>query len=398
MERYDVVVVGGGIVGAATALALTSARPELRVLVVEKEAELARHQTGHNSGVIHTGVYYPPGSAKARFAIEGARRMVEFCREQGLPIQVPGKVIVATEAGELPGLFRLAERGRANGIEVAVLGPEELHEREPHVAGVRALHLPAAAICDFAAVTRRYAELAQRAGAQVWTSAEVVSVRIDSAGVVVGTTRGEVEARVLVGCAGLHGDQVARLAGHPVGHRIVPFRGEYYELLPERRDLVRGLVYPVPDPRFPFLGVHLTRMVDGSVHAGPNAVLALRREGYRWRDASLTDLRELVAFPGFRRMARRHWSMGAREVWRSASKAAFARSVARLVPELAGRDLVPAGSGVRAQAVLPDGTLADDFLITEEEHAVHVLNAPSPAATASLPIGAEIARRVLDRF
>jgi L-2-hydroxyglutarate oxidase len=398
VERYDVVVVGAGIVGLATALALTRARPELRVLVVEKEAELARHQTGHNSGVIHTGVYYPPGSAKARYATEGARRMVAFCREQDLPVRQLGKVIVATGAAELPGLFRLADRARANGIEATVLGPEELHEREPHVAGIRALHVPAAAICDFAAVTRRYADIARGAGAQLWTATEVVSVRSGSSGAVVGTTRGEVAARVVVGCAGLHADEVAGLAGRPVGARIVPFRGEYHELVAGRRDLVRGLVYPVPDPRFPFLGVHLTRMIDGTVHAGPNAVLALRREGYRWRDASLGELRDLARDPGFRRMARRHWSMGAREMWRSASTAAFARSVARLVPELTTSDLVPAGSGVRAQAVLADGTLADDFLITEEEHAVHVLNAPSPAATASLPIGEEIARRVLDRF
>ncbi|HSV65606.1 MAG TPA: L-2-hydroxyglutarate oxidase [Mycobacteriales bacterium] len=398
MDRYDVVIVGGGIVGLATALALAHARPDLRVLVAEKEAELATHQTGHNSGVIHTGVYYAPGSLKARFARAGARRMVEFCRAQGLPVALPGKVIVATDARELPGLHRLAERAAANGVEASLIGSEELAEREPHVAGLRALWVPGAGICDFVAVARRYAELVLKAGGEVWTSAEVVSIRSSAGRTIVGMLRGEVEARCLVTCAGLYGDKVAGLAGRPPRSRIVPFRGEYYELAPGRRDLVRGLVYPVPDPRFPFLGVHLTRMIDGSVHAGPNAVLALRREGYRWRDVSPAEVRELAAYAGLWRMARRHWRMGLHEVWRSVSKPAFTRSVARLVPAVTGADLVRAGAGVRAQALLPDGGLADDFLIDEEDHAVHVLNAPSPAATASLPIGEEIARRVLARF
>jgi L-2-hydroxyglutarate oxidase len=396
MTRCDVMIVGGGIVGLATALALTRERPGLSVLVAEKEPELATHQTGHNSGVIHTGVYYTPGSLKARFATVGARRMVEFCKEQGLPVDIPGKVIVATEVRELPGLYKLAERARANGVEAALIGPDELHEREPQVAGLRALSVPGAGICDFAAVARRYAELAVAAGATVWTSAAVTAVRPTLGGLAVETARGEVEASCVVTCAGLHGDQVAGLSGRPTTARIVPFRGEYYTLA--RPDLVRGLVYPVPDPRFPFLGVHLTRMIDGSVHAGPNAVLGLRREGYRWRDASMTELRDLARYPGFWKMAGQHWRMGAHEVWRSLAKPAFTRSVARLLPAVTGADLVRAGSGVRAQAVLPDGELADDFLIEEDERAVHVLNAPSPAATASLPIGEEIARRVLTRF
>jgi L-2-hydroxyglutarate oxidase len=394
--RYDIVIVGGGIVGLGTALALTRARPDLRVLVAEKEAAPATHQTGHNSGVIHTGVYYPPGSMKARFAAAGARRMVEFCKEQGLAVDIPGKVIVATDVAELPGLYRLAERARANGVEAALIGPDELHEREPQVAGLRALSVPGAGICDFAAVARRYAELAT--SAELWTDAEVLAVRERPGGLAVSTRRGEVTAACVVTCAGLQGDLVAGLSGRPPAARIVPFRGEYYELAPARRDLVRGLVYPVPDPRFPFLGVHLTRMIDGSVHAGPNAVLALRREGYRWRDVSAAEARALATYPGVWRMARRHWRMGAHEVWRSVSKAAFVRSVARLVPAVTAADLVRAGAGVRAQAVLPDGALADDFLIEEGERAVHVLNAPSPAATASLPIGEEIARRALTRF
>jgi L-2-hydroxyglutarate oxidase len=397
-NQYDIVIVGGGIVGLATALALTRERPALRVLVAEKEPELATHQTGHNSGVIHTGVYYPPGSLKARFATEGAHRMVEFCKEQGLPVDVPGKVIVATEVLELPGLYRLAGRARDNGVPARLIGPDELHETEPQVAGLRALAVPGAAICDFGAVARRFAELAAGRGAEVWTGAEVLGVRAVPGGLMVTTRRGEVRAACMVSCAGLQGDRVAGLAGRPPKARIVPFRGEYYELAPSRRGLVRGLVYPVPDPRFPFLGVHLTRMIDGSVHAGPNAVLALRREGYRWRDVSAADARALAGYPGLWRMARQHWRMGAHEVWRSVSKAAFVRSVARLVPAVTAADLVRAGAGVRAQAVLPDGALADDFLFEEEERAVHVLNAPSPAATAALPIGEEIARRALTRF
>jgi (S)-2-hydroxyglutarate dehydrogenase len=395
-ERYDVVVIGGGIVGLATALALTRSRPGVRVLVAEKEPALATHQTGHNSGVIHTGIYYVPGSLKARFATAGARRMVEFCKEQGLPVDVPGKVVVATEVRELPGLHKLAERARANGVEARLIDPEELYEREPQIAGLRALWVPGAGICDYVAVARRYAELAVEGGAQVWTGAEVTAVRALAGGVGVSTARGEVEASCVVTCAGLQGDRVAALSGRPVRARIIPFRGEYYTLA--RPELVRGLVYPVPDPRFPFLGVHLTRMIDGEVHAGPNAVLGLRREGYRWRDASLAELRELARYPGFWKLARRHWRMGSAEIWRSVSKPAFVRSVARLLPAVTGADLVRAEAGVRAQAVLPDGELADDFLIEEDERAVHVLNAPSPAATASLPIGEEIARRVLNHL
>jgi L-2-hydroxyglutarate oxidase len=396
--KSDIVIVGGGIVGAATAYALARTRPELRVLLAEKEDGLARHQTGHNSGVIHSGVYYRPGSLKARFATEGARRMAEFCVEHGLPHEPTGKVIVATESAELPRLHALHDRGRQNGIPVRLIDVDELRDCEPHVAGLRALFVPTAGICDFGAITETYAKLAADGGTEVWTSAEVTAIDRRGDGVAVTTRRGDVEARCVVTCAGLHGDTVAALAGQPPASRVVPFRGEYFQLAPGREDLVRGLVYPVPDPRFPFLGVHLTRMIAGGVHAGPNAVLAPRREGYTWWPVDPADTARLLRYPGFWALARRHWRQGAAEVWRSVSRRAFARSVARLVPEITADDLEPSPPGVRAQALLPDGGLADDFVIEESERAVHVLNAPSPAATASLPIGEEIARRVAARF
>ncbi|WP_137816870.1 L-2-hydroxyglutarate oxidase [Gandjariella thermophila] len=396
--RADIVIVGGGIVGTATAYALARTRPDLRVVLAEKESGLARHQTGHNSGVIHSGVYYRPGSLKARFATEGARRMAEFCAEHGLPHEPTGKVIVATESAELPRLHALHERGLANGIPVRLIDVGELREREPHVAGLRALFVPTAGICDFGAITETYAKLAADAGTEIWTSAEVTAITRLGDVAVVSTRRGDVEARCVVTCAGLHGDRVAALAGAPPASRVVPFRGEYYQLAAGREHLVCGLVYPVPDPRFPFLGVHLTRMIAGGVHAGPNAVLAPRREGYSWWPVDPVDVAGLLRYPGFWLLARRHWRQGAVEVWRSLSRRAFALSVARLVPEITVADLEPAPPGVRAQALLPDGGLADDFLIEESPLAVHVLNAPSPAATASLPIGEEIARRVAARF
>jgi (S)-2-hydroxyglutarate dehydrogenase len=388
----DVIVVGGGIVGLATAHALRTARPGLEVVVLEKEPELARHQSGRNSGVIHSGVYYRPGSLKARFAVRGRAALVKFCAEQGIPHAVPGKLIVATEAAELPRLHELAQRARRNGVPVSELGQAQIAEHEPAVRGIAALRVATTGVVDFPAVARRLATLAV-----VRRGAEVTAIdRRPGLGVAVRTAPGGevLRARVLVNAAGLHADRIARLAGDEPGLRIVPFRGEFYRLRPEAAGLVRGLVYPVPDPAFPFLGVHLTAGLDGEVHIGPNAVLALAREGYDWRTVRPGELAGTLGYPGVWRMARRHWRAGAAELRRSWSKRAFTAAVRRLLPAVTADDLLPSPAGVRAQAVLPDGALADDFRIAEGPHTVHVLNAPSPAATACLPIGQEIAKRV----
>ncbi|WP_030547729.1 L-2-hydroxyglutarate oxidase [Streptomyces albus] len=392
----DVLVIGGGIVGLSSAYAITRAAPGTRVVVLEKEPGPARHQTGRNSGVIHSGIYYRPGSFKARFAVRGAAEMVRFCAEQGLPYEVTGKLIVATEREELPRLHTLVQRGREHGIPVRELGPAQIQEHEPAVRGLAAIHVGSTGVCDYGAVARRLARLAEEAGASIRYGAEVRAIGRRSSSVAVRTADGAVlRARALVNCAGLHSDRVARLAGDEPGMRIVPFRGEYYALAPGRAGLVRGLVYPVPDPAFPFLGVHLTRGVDGQVHIGPNAVPALAREGYDWRTLRPAELAGTLAFPGSWRIARRHWRYGAGELRRSLSKSAFTEAVRRMLPEVSPADLVPAPAGVRAQAVLPDGSLVDDFLFAEAPRTVHVLNAPSPAATASLPIGREVARRAL---
>ncbi|GAA0482102.1 L-2-hydroxyglutarate oxidase [Streptomyces sp. NPDC046215] len=398
MKAYDcdVLVVGGGIVGLSTAYAITRAAPGTSVVVLEKEPGPALHQTGRNSGVIHSGIYYRPGSLKARFAVRGAAEMVKFCAEQGLPYEVTGKLIVATERAELPRLHALVQRGRENGIPVRELGPARIAEYEPHVRGLGAIHVGTTGVCDYGAVAARLARLAEDAGASVRYGARVREIGRRASGVAVRTSLGEVlRARALVNCAGLYSDEVARLAGDDPGMRIVPFRGEYFELSPARAELVRGLVYPVPDPAFPFLGVHLTRGIDGGVHLGPNAVPALAREGYHRGTVRPGELAGTLAYPGSWHLARRHWRYGAGEVRRSLSKRAFTEAVRRLLPEVSARDLIPAPAGVRAQAVLPDGTLVDDFLFAESPRVVHVLNAPSPAATASLPIGREVARRVL---
>ncbi|MFD1662680.1 L-2-hydroxyglutarate oxidase [Streptomyces caeni] len=388
----DVLVVGGGIVGLSTAYAITRAAPGTRVTVLEKESGPARHQTGRNSGVIHSGIYYRPGSLKARYAVRGAAEMVKFCAEYDIAHAVTGKLIVATERDELPRLHALVQRGRENGIPVRELGPAQITEYEPEVRGLAAIRVGTTGICDFVAVAR---QLGDASGAEVRYGARVVRIdRRPSLGVAVRTADGTVlRARALVNCAGLHCDEVARLAGDDPGMRIVPFRGEYYALA--RPELVRGLVYPVPDPAFPFLGVHLTRGIDAQVHIGPNAVPALAREGYGRGTLRPRELGATLAWPGSWRIARRHWRYGAGELRRSVSKRAFTRAVRRLLPAVEAADLVPAASGVRAQAVLRDGTLVDDFLIREGPRAVHVLNAPSPAATASLPIGREVARRAL---
>ncbi|MER5768965.1 L-2-hydroxyglutarate oxidase [Streptomyces sp. NPDC001985] len=387
-------VIGGGIVGLSTAHALTRAAPGTRVTVLEKEPAPARHQTGRNSGVIHSGIYYRPGSLKARFAVRGAAEMIKFCAEHDIPHRVTGKLIVATGREELPRLHALVQRGRENGIPVRELGPAQILEYEPEVRGLAAIHVGTTGVCDFGAVAARLAAECDAAGTAIRCGEEVVAVDRRPWGVAVRTASGTVvRSRVLVNCAGLYCDRVARLTGDDPGMRIVPFRGEFYDLTePER---VRGLVYPVPDPAFPFLGVHLTRGIDGSVHVGPNAVPALAREGYRAAVIRPGELATTLGWPGTWRLARRHWRYGAGEVYRSLSKRAFTTAVRRLLPSVTEGVLRPAPAGVRAQAVLRDGSLADDFLIKETARAVHVLNAPSPAATASLPIGREVARRVL---
>ncbi|MGC0418548.1 L-2-hydroxyglutarate oxidase [Embleya sp. AB8] len=395
---YDVVVIGGGIVGLATAYAITERDPRCTVAVVEKETSWAVHQTGRNSGVIHSGLYYRPGSLKARFAVEGARRMVDFCARHDLPHQVTGKLVVATSVHELPRLHALFERGTANGVPVTELTTEQVREREPHVLSVGGLHVASTGVVDYADVCRALVALLYERGVSLRTGAGVVDLRVHPGEVVVQTRLGELRGRVLVNCAGLYSDRIAALAGDPPPVRIVPFRGEYHELVPSRRGLVNGLVYPVPDPAFPFLGVHLTRGIHGDVHVGPNAVLALRREGYSWARIAPGELAGTLAYRGMWHVARRHWRYGAGELLRSVAKPAMLREVQRLLPEVTSADLVRAPAGVRAQAVRPDGELVDDFLITGGPRTIHVLNAPSPAATAAFPIGEEIARRVAERL
>jgi (S)-2-hydroxyglutarate dehydrogenase len=390
-SRHNVIIIGGGVVGLGVALEITRRFPHLRLLLLEKEDRVARHQSGHNSGVIHSGVYYKPGSMKARLCVSGAAAMIEFCREHEVAHEVCGKVIVATDTDELPRLEELHRRGEANGlVGLRMIGPEELREIEPHSTGMKALVVPSTGITDYAKVSEKYADLISARGGTVLTSAAATGIRRGTSEIVVETSRGAFSTTALINCAGLHSDRVSRMAGDEPNVMIVPFRGEYYDLVPERAWLVRALIYPVPDPRFPFLGVHFTRRITGKVDAGPNAVFALAREGYRHRDISLRDLISSLAFPGFWRMARRNWRNGFDEFRRSLSKPLFVRALQRLLPEVSEKDLVPGGSGVRAQALKPDGTLVDDFQFLPSGKVLHVLNVPSPAATASLAIGKTI--------
>jgi (S)-2-hydroxyglutarate dehydrogenase len=387
-----VVVIGGGILGLAVAERLLRLDPSAVVTVVEKEQDWARHQTGRNSGVVHSGLYYPPGSRKARWCVAGAASMLALARAEGVPHRVTGKLVVATSGDELARLAALRQRGLANGLAVTRLTAVATREHEPHVAAVAALHVPETGIIDYRAVCRVLVRRLRDAGALLLPGTAVVGGADGPREVVVETTRGELRADAVVSCAGLHADRVARLLGHEPSVRIVPFRGEYHELAPAAAHLVRGLVYPVPDPELPFLGVHLTRGLDGRVHAGPNAVLALGREAYDWAGVDAHDLAGTLGYAGFWRLARRHARSGAGEMVRSLSHRRFADSVRRLLPEVADADLVRAPAGVRAQAVRRDGSLVDDFLLERHGRVVHLLNAPSPAATASL----EIARHVVD--
>lgn len=398
-DRFDIAVVGGGIVGLATAFELVRRYPDRRLVVLEKENRLAAHQSSHNSGVLHSGIYYKPGSAKARTCVRGARLMREFCDRRGIPYELCGKVVVARREEEIPALEELHRRGTANGVQgLALVGSERLREIEPHARGPRALHVPTAGILDFARVALALGEAVRDAGGEIRLGARLTRIARREGDLVLRAGTGELRARCLVTCGGLYSDRLARLEGCDPGVRIVPFRGEYYELVPERRELVRGLIYPVPDPRFPFLGVHFTRKIDGSVEAGPNAVLALHREGYTKTRIHPRDLALVLGYPGFWRLARRYWRTGAAEMIRSFSKRVFVRALRALVPEVTPADLVAGGAGVRAQALAPTGELVDDFLIVEGPRALHVCNAPSPAATASLAIAEEIARRAEVHF
>jgi L-2-hydroxyglutarate oxidase len=396
---YDFCVIGGGIVGLATAKALVEAERPVRPVVLEKEPAVARHQTGHNSGVIHSGIYYKPGSLKARFTVQGAREMVAFAQENGIAHEICGKVVVATLPDELPRLAELNRRGIANGVpRLDMIGPERLREIEPHAAGVQALAVSSTGIIDYVGVAERYAGIVRERGGEIRNGARVLALRRDGAEWLVATTAGEVRTPYVINCAGLHSDVMARLTGTTPPVRIIPFRGEYCELVKERESLVRALIYPVPDPAFPFLGVHFTRMVKGGVEAGPNAVLSFKREGYRKTDFDLREAWDTFSYPGFWKLAGKYWRTGAGEFYRSFSKAAFVHALQRLLPDLRMEDLHPAGAGVRAQAIDPGGALVDDFSIQVLGGVVHVLNAPSPAATASLPIGRAIADEARRHF
>ena len=390
-KAFDVAVVGAGIVGLSTAKELASRYPTFRVLVLEKEANLASHQTGHNSGVIHSGVYYRPGSLKARFCVQGAAEMVRFCQSQGLPHEICGKLIVATEDSQKLALDELHRRAVANGVPgVRSLSAGEIRDYEPHAAGVAALLVPGTGITNYRLVAEKYAQMATAAGAQIRTSSAVIAIRDSNSEFTIETTSGPYTSKFLINCAGLHSDRIARLAGADLPLRIIPFRGEYYEIRPERRDLVRTLIYPVPDPRFPFLGVHFTKKVGGGVEAGPNAVLALKREGYTRTAFHPADVLDEVGFPGFWRMAKKYWKTGFAEMYRSFNKGAFVTALQKLLPEIREEDLINGSAGVRAQAVDKNGALVDDFQFVTQARALHVCNVPSPAATASLPIGRHI--------
>jgi (S)-2-hydroxyglutarate dehydrogenase len=396
--QYDVAIIGGGIVGMATAMALAN-RSQKSLVILEAEDHLAAHQTGHNSGVIHSGLYYKPGSLKARNCVEGREAMYQFCKEYGIAHDNCGKVVVAIQESELPALEMLEKRGLANGlVGIRRLASDEIKEFEPHASGVGGLFVPQTGIVDYTQVTHTYGEIVAKAGGTIRTSSKVSAVHKSKNEFILQTPSGEVHAHNIINCAGLESDRVARMCGVNPGLQIIPFRGEYYEIRPEKQHLVRGLLYPVPDPRFPFLGVHFTRMIHGGVEAGPNAVLGFKREGYNMSDISIPDVLQYATYMGFWRMAMKYWKTGIGEFYRSFSKRAFVKALQRLLPELQDEDVTRSGAGIRAQALEPNGFLVDDFRIVEGWHMIHVLNAPSPAATASISIGKSIAEMAEKNF
>ncbi len=399
MTTTDIIIVGGGIVGLATARALCQRYPQKRITVLEKEPKLAFHQTGRNSGVLHSGIYYKPNSLKAINCRTGKQLMEEFCREQGIEYSLVGKVIVATDEKELPAMHNLYERGRANGVACELIGRERLLELEPHVLnGIEAIHVPEAGIVDYVQVCERLAEILRDAGHDIVTGARVTEIVERSGEITVGTTAGEFTAAHLINCAGLHSDRVTQMSAGEAPARIIPFRGEYYELKPEAWHLCKALIYPVPDPGFPFLGVHFTRMISGGVECGPNAVLAFAREGYHLTDVNARELWETLSYPGFRKLAGRYWKTGLGEMWRSASKSAFVKALQRLIPEIRAGHLEEAPAGIRAQALAPNGALLDDFAFHETARIVNVINAPSPAATSALSIAESVVDKIEDHF
>ncbi|WP_367914243.1 L-2-hydroxyglutarate oxidase [Leadbetterella sp. DM7] len=398
--RYDTVIIGGGIVGLATALNLLEKKPQIRLLLIEKESSVAAHQTGHNSGVIHSGLYYKPGSLKARNCIDGYHKLLDFCQKYGIEHEICGKIVVATTAGQVPLMQNLYDRGLQNGLTgLEILSPEQLRETEPHVAGVKGIKVPQTGIINYRQVAEKYADLIREKGGEIRLGEKVSSVSERQGVSNVVTDKGSYDTTLVINCAGLYSDKVAQFTEkEEIKVRIIPFRGEYYEIKPEKQYLVRHLIYPVPDPNFPFLGVHFTRMIGGGIEAGPNAVLAFKREGYRKTDFNFGELKDTLAWPGFRKVAARYWKTGMGEYYRSFSKSAFTTALQALIPELRKEDLVPGGAGVRAQACDYDGGLLDDFAILENPQAINVCNAPSPAATSSLAIGDTVSELALKRL
>lgn len=397
--KYDIIVIGAGIVGLATAFQSLKKNPKLKILILEKEAGPALHQTGNNSGVIHSGLYYKPGSLKAKNCIKGYHLLIDFCEKYEIPFEKCGKVVVATKKEQIPLLENLEQRGKENGLDGLIkLDADGIKEYEPHVTGVKGIFVPQTGIVDYTLVAEKLAELIQEYNAVIRYNSKVVDIKINNEGSDVITSDGTIHAKLVVNCAGLYSDKVAQYTHQKLGVKIIPFRGEYYKLSKEKEYLVKNLIYPVPDPNFPFLGVHFTRMAKGGVEAGPNAVLAFKREGYKKSDINLPELAESLMWPGFQKVARKYWRTGMGEFYRSFSKSAFTKALQELIPEVQENDLVPGGAGVRAQACDKNGGLIDDFLILENDHAVNVCNAPSPAATSSLSIGDTVSDLITKRF